>query len=243
MKLELPILESGHINRCFHMRYSKSYSTCFLHSNNDKAAFVTTAHSLSGVEAGDRIMIRSNSEWIPFEISEIVIDKLQDIAVFTLNMFKISALWHEPQTEMFLAQPVVYLGFPHSLSGDYPGQMDMATPLAKTANFSGNINIGGANLMVLDGVNNPGFSGGPIFHNQAISDDPKIGIVGIVHGYRYEQEEQGRVYRKSGTDGKDTVPTEYFVRLNSGMILASPRRYIDDLFEKLPQGLVVAKAE
>lgn len=212
-----------------------------MHSIESKAAFVTAAHSLKGIEGGDNIMIRSNSAWRSFEVSEIKIDSKQDIAVFALKKFVLSELWVEPDIQMFLAHPVVYLGFPHSLSGDYPGQLDMATPLAKVAHFSGSIDVNGANLIVLDGINNPGFSGGPIFHLQAVSEEPQVGLVGMVHGYRYEQEEQGRVYKKTGRSGEVVSPTEYFVKLNSGMILASARRHIDSLLMSLPHGLAVAK--
>ncbi len=236
----LPALRDNHVGRCFHLRYVNSFATAFLHSCDDKVAFVTAAHAIAGASVGDNLHLRLKNGWASLEITELETDQRQDIAAFSLKGFITTGSWKEPKIALLLAQPVVYLGFPHSMSGDYPGQAEWVTPLAKVAHFSGNVQIREASLMVLDGLNNPGFSGGPIFHQPYGVDSPTVGLVGMVHGFKFEQEQQGQVYRSTGVDGRASEPERgLFVRLNSGMILASSRVHIDRLLSKLEAGLVI----
>lgn len=241
--LTFPELHSGHIGRCFSLRYGDSSGTAFLHSFEGKVAFVTAAHVVGNLAVGDSIWLRGKDNWSTFKVAEIKTDDCQDVCVFSIEKFWVSAPWKEPEIEMLLAQPLVYLGFPHSLCGDYPGQTELVTPLAKVAHFSGNILINDAELMVLDGINNPGFSGGPVFHLQAGANKPEIAVVGIIHGFKHEQEQIGQVYRKIGEDGDMVEPIRgQFVKLNSGMILASSRRHFEKLFEDLEVGLEIVPA-
>lgn len=240
MPLELPVLNSGHINRCFQIRYTENYATTFLHSFDGKVAFVTVAHAVRGAHPGDNFWLGKAKGWTTFQVEYIEFDDVHDIAIFTIKGFSVSNSWQEPEVAMMLAHPLIYLGFPHRLYGDYPGQSEFVTPLAKTAHFSGNTTIRDADLMILDGLNNPGFSGAPIFHKQCGKDKPDVSLVGMIHGFRYEQEELGRVFRRTGPDGKTIEPTDdLLVRLNSGIILASHRRHIEDLFCRINGGLKV----
>ena len=94
--------------------------------------------------------------------------------------------------------------------------------------------------MVLDGVNNPGFSGGPTFHQQYNEDNPAVDVVGMIKGFRFEKEKLGQVFTRSGPVGKSVQPErDLFVRTNSGMIYACRRRHIEELFGRLNHGLYV----
>lgn len=240
MPLELPILNTGHVQRCFQICFNSNYATTFLHSSDGKIVFVTVAHAVEGAQSGDNFLLRQDQGWATFEVKHIEVDNVNDIAIYTLRDFIVSNLWQEPEVMMMLAHPLVYLGFPHRLHSDYPAQNEFVTPLAKTAHFSGNTKINGASLMILDGLNNPGFSGSPVFHKQYKNDKPEVGLVGMIHGFRYEQEEYGRVFRRAGPDGKEITPEkELFVRLNSGIILASHRKHIEDMFCRIDVGLDV----
>jgi hypothetical protein len=83
-------------------------------------------------------------------------------------------------------------------------------------------------LWILDGINNPGFSGGPVI--VGTGDDLKI--VAVISGYRMEPTEVIRGDPKVATTPADTV------NLNSGFILAYDIELALDVIKANPIGPV-----
>ena len=86
-------------------------------------------------------------------------------------------------------------------------------PLVRTAYFSGIVNLDGHDIMLLDGFNNPGYSGGPVF---TVGLDGKPALAGVISGYRFEIESHGAIYQKN-PDGQETALPDLYVKPNSGM--------------------------
>lgn len=81
-------------------------------------------------------------------------------------------------------------------------------------------------LWVLDGINNPGFSGGPVI----LGTGKDLKIVAVISGFHQEPTEVIRGDAKAGDVPKDIV------NLNSGFILAYDIFHAVDLIKKNPTG-------
>jgi hypothetical protein len=83
-----------------------------------------------------------------------------------------------------------------------------------------------AHLRILDGINNVGFSGGPVF----IGTGKDLKIVGVVSGYWLEPTEVIKGKPVPAADPKDVV------NVNTGFILAYDIKIANDLIKKNPIG-------
>lgn len=115
---------------------------------------------------------------------------------------------------------VFFLGFPYGLGiGD---EIGIQLPFVKSGIMGGSTRIENKWICwLLDGINNPGFSGGPVVHYHHASGTPSI--MGIVHGYHHE-------HIQTYLSGKPIA--ELTVPLNTGIILAWDIAYAKALMEK-----------
>lgn len=127
------------------------------------------------------------------------------------------------------SQEVYFLGFPLNLHGDVGiVNNDYPLPYVKKAIVS---MINGQNhpLLVLDGHNNIGFSGGPVVFPNPVSGRSKWVLAAVVSGYSETRE---AVYE--GTSDKET---RYTVAVNSGLIDSCPLEMALDLIKTKPIGV------
>ena len=107
-------------------------------------------------------------------------------------------------------QDVYFLGFPYDFVNNLdnlPG-LERPIPFVKKACLSG---FEAGKIMLLDGHNNPGFSGGPICFKKISPQTTTMSIAGVISGYRFSQEP---VYDLKGND------TGFYVKSNTGIIYA-----------------------
>lgn len=112
---------------------------------------------------------------------------------------------------VILGQEVYFLGFPFDyerLLVNYPNS-NSPVPFVKKATMSGMLTPA-PSLMVLDGYNNPGFSGGPVCFKR--ENDGEFSIAGVVSGYRFGR---SPVFEKGSEKELD-----YFVKENAGIVNA-----------------------
>ena len=84
-------------------------------------------------------------------------------------------------------------------------------PLIKRGMISGFINDDKARILVIDGINNPGFSGGPIVVED--NSTPNGRIVAVIRGY------QPVIKKLVDKDGKE-LDNGLFSSENSGLLIA-----------------------
>jgi len=84
-----------------------------------------------------------------------------------------------------------------------------------------------AHMWILDGINNPGFSGGPVIMNTG--NDLKI--VAVISGYTLEPTEVIRGDRKAAADAPKDI-----LQVNSGFILAYDISHAVELIKRNPTG-------
>jgi hypothetical protein len=86
-------------------------------------------------------------------------------------------------------------------------------------------------MWILDGINNPGFSGGPVI----LGTGNDLKIVAVISGYQLEPTEVIRGDPKASAGPKDTV------NVNTGFIIAYDISHAVDLIKKNPNGPVRAE--
>lgn len=104
---------------------------------------------------------------------DIVVIKLTSKISFVKN--------YETKGGFRLGQDCFFLGFPYKEKFSTKMQFGRV-PLVKKATMSGSYTINDTEIFLLDGHNNPGFSGGPVIaYNHKMS---KNVIIGVISGYR-----------------------------------------------------------
>jgi S1-C subfamily serine protease len=209
------------VSLVFNCSFSNGAGTCFCWNDSKGTFFATAAHLLRGAASGDQVRLRTADGHRNLRLTDIVFaDGGVDICVFATSNFRLR--WTAPIRDdssiiLQLGDDVLFLGFPHGLSNTVVGINHFVTPLARKATFSGEALVGNARTMILDGFNNPGYSGAPVF---AMSDEGHLVPVAVISGYRFESVSHASVFRS--VDGEEHQLPDTYVKPNSGMIYAYP---------------------
>lgn len=216
------LVKSNILQRTFRIRYGTNSGTCFTVDVDGKRYLITARHIVGQIEEPSSVEIMHDGIWKPVLV-DLVGHGADDIDVSVLapQLFGVSS----PLTisvEMFLSEAVYFLGFPYELSvsaGDM--NQDFPLPLVKKAIVSGmNMDEG---LILLDGHNNPGFSGGPVVRDVDTSQ-----VIGIVSGYRFERQ---HVMDSDGNQGS------YTYHQNTGIVHVVSSKKINELIVRNPIGI------
>lgn len=222
------------VTRVFHIMHDDQLGTCFSYDIEGKYYIITAKHLFKGAKP-DHVKIRHNNEWKNLGVSHLIFaaDGI-DIAIFTphapLDTFLTANLGLTQRLR--LGGDVYFLGFPYGLSStlteDYSAkvrQNGYPFPFVKKAIISGWDAY--KHQLYLDGINNMGFSGGPVVHMEGAIPT----ICGIISEYRTQTD-------NIVVDGKETL-FEY--KTNTGIIIANTATPIIDLIMKNPFGLDITK--
>ncbi len=196
------------LSRTFHIRYGESTGTCFTVDINNKQYFVTAKHVVEDINDGDTISIFQNGSWKNGKVELTGHSENSDVTVFSLKTFIQGNYMQNKSDGLIFGQDLYFLGFPYGLKSEV-GELnrDFPLPLIKKATLSAIIPEAG-NCLLLDGLNNPGFSGGPVIFKE--NNTNNYSICGIISGYRFELVE-------TIIDGQ---PTPIQAKTNTGIIIA-----------------------
>ncbi|RWM89150.1 MAG: hypothetical protein EOR84_25270 [Mesorhizobium sp.] len=223
-------LTSREISGVFRIRYGNSVGSGFLYHTISGCCFISAAHILNGAKNDDNVLIQRDFDWISIPLVQIEFSKRNsDVCAFSVKGFSVSNILSPYQTpSLSLGGQVRFLGFPHDLVNTYPGQ-GFPMPLVRTAHFSGVIAVDGIDVMVLDGFNNPGYSGGPVYCQDSSGGNA---LVGVVSGYRFEKSTHGKVFRRY-PDGREEEIPDIFIKPNSGMVQAVPLAAVNGVVSQM----------
>lgn len=134
--------------------------------------------------------------------------------------------WHNVGVEpdLRLGEDIRFFGFPYGLSTSRRNGT-VPVPLVKAgivSGFFGSTQLGPDSSFLIDGHNNPGFSGGPVVSIRG----GEYRVAGVVSGYLPHDEK----VRSSESDESDER-SEY-VQQNSGIMLAWNIQHVIDLIEQ-----------
>jgi len=213
---------ASHLFSCFCIKGEGGIGTAFLYQKDGLTLFVTAQHVLGRASAGGFVYLKKPSGWTKFELNGVTIHpEGQDAATFGLSNFDITIphrFTHPADGPLGLGQELKFIGFPHGLENTASSPSGFSTPLVRTAFFSGVIVDPSTHkkLLILDGLNNPGYSGGPVWAPGPTPDEPSL--LGLISGYRIEERGKSLVYEASAAGERPT--DNLFVKLNSGIIHA-----------------------
>jgi S1-C subfamily serine protease len=172
----------------FRIQYNNSTGTAFVVDVDDYQYLITARHVVSGFNnETDSIFIYNDGKWV--ELPATVIfpeDQSIDIAVLATNQ-SLSIIPPLPTTSdgSYIGSDVFFVGFPYGLSSEFLSHTGFPIPLVKKGLISGFGHQ--VKHFLLDGHNNPGFSGGPILFSKS-QNMKEFQIIGVISGYRFERE-------------------------------------------------------
>ena len=212
------MITSNVISRVFKLKYNNQTGTCFIVGDDEKQYFVTAKHVLQTrdkkavlldeLKDGGNIELFRDNKWLSTSVIKCKHSNQADISVFEKKK-KIPA--HPLPATMagiVYGQDLFFLGFPYGMASDI-GELNRNFPLPFVR--KGILSLIDMNQktkpFIIDGHNNPGFSGGPVVFKKPNSTE--FQIAGVIHGYRPEFKVENAQY----------VPIE---NTNSGMVIAYP---------------------
>lgn len=227
------VASAREIGMSYQINFLGRQGTCFASRDAQGSYFVTAAHLMKGAAAGDKVQFRRVTDWVDVGIRDIVFAAQQaDVCVFSSVNFTLTLVGEFPDSGEVGVAPggeTIFVGYPHGLTNTFPNNNGFVSALVRKAFFSGVIAVDGREVMILDGFNNPGYSGSPVY----IADGPNMLVPwAVISGYRHESAAHGGVFKKVG--GIEEQVPDVYVKANSGMIVAESWSHVTDALKLLP---------
>lgn len=204
------MITSNVIQRVFHIKYGQGTGTCFTIDYENKQYIITAKHVVLGLKNDDIVELYFNGNWTKITVKMIGHHPTADVSVFAIDTL-LNAHKMEPTSNgITYGQDTFFLGFPYQLQDEMNGQINrnFPIPLVKKATLSCITKDDTGPYFLLDGINNPGFSGGPVVFTEPNKYDFKVAA--IISGYKFNEEP---TYHQN-------QETEISVRSNTGIIIA-----------------------
>lgn len=214
------------ISRTNHIEYHGSTGTSFVFDYKDKQYFITAKHVVFSLNDNDTIGIFYQNKWNKFKVKLVGHSINSDISVFSVPEYlDKSENLIASSSDLFYSQEIFFLGFPYGLSNIIPNiNSECPTPFVKKGILSNFLIEKDFKILFLDGINNPGFSGGPIVYLDKRTNN--FNLCGIISGYRPEV--------KNITQNNLEINLQYSV--NTGIIIGYGIEEVIKLIEKNPVG-------
>ncbi|MBI3769814.1 MAG: trypsin-like peptidase domain-containing protein [Deltaproteobacteria bacterium] len=225
------VVSSNALQRTFQLKYGNQTGTCFTLDVDGRQYLITAKHVVDGLKGGGDIEIRRDSQWQSLPVKAFFPSPNSvDIAVLAapLQISPSLPLPAEP-VNLFVSQDVYFLGFPYGLSMDAKNlNAGFPLPFVKRGIVAAFVAVdGGAQIIVVDGLNNSGFSGGPVVYQDVSTRELKV--AGVVSSYRFQED-------KVFEGGKETT---FSVRSNTGLLIAYGIKKALEVIRANPVGAVI----
>lgn len=217
------------ISRVFHLKYGGGTGTCFIIEHDEKQYFVTAKHVLKDLREEDSVYLYYKNSWCQFNTKLVGHHETADISVFVIENYIMAYPMEPSSSGIVYGQDTYFLGFPYQLQDEEnsPINREFPFPLVKKATLSlMSSKDQDAPYYMLDGINNPGFSGGPVVFKNG--NEKNFKVAAVISGYRYRNE----------PTFKEDKELSITVRVNTGIIIAYEIRNAIELIEDNPIGLV-----
>ncbi|MGV0051621.1 S1 family peptidase [Mycobacterium colombiense] len=208
--------------RTFKITAGNQSATCFVISRHDRHWMITAKHFIDGAlpACGGAMTLHRHQGDVNEQVQPQRVPLTQagaDIAVFSLG---VTSLVDESMTlipsahGLVLSQQVFFLGYPLPDRVPVVGTL----PFVKSGILSQHAMINDVHVWWVDGMNNPGFSGGPVVFNEGGGIGTIWHVLGIVSGYITQE-----IAVQGGMPG--LVPT------NSGIIAVYDIKHASDAID------------
>lgn len=221
------MITSNVIHRIFRIRWGDSIGTAFTIDVDNKQYLVTAQHVVKGLHDKAQLSVFGNQNWKPLDVN-LVGHCASGIDISVLapsQQLTTAGLPIEPTAAgLIYGQEVFFLGFPYNFFVDviftdegYP------LPFVKRATAS----CFDANVLLLDGHNNPGFSGGPVVFGAP--GQMVLKVAAVISGFKAVSEP----VLNNGT------PTNLSYWHNTGIIVSYSIKYALELIQANPIGIEI----
>lgn len=217
--------------RVLMLRYAGRTATGFTLDLDARQYLITAAHVIAGMEDTGKIEIRRDEKWVEYSVKRLNVPEPADVAVLAPSVALTPSLELPTLEEASSGTDGFFLGFPYGISIPSGTTNNLyPLPFIKKAFVSGVIVTNGVQRVFLDGINNPGFSGGPVVildpRDPYPDGSPKVKVIGIISGFRNE-----RVPVRDGGNA-----TNLTVETNTGIIEAVGIRHAINAIRLNPIG-------
>jgi len=230
------VITSNVLTRVFRLKCRTKCGTCFTVDRAGRQYIVTAAHIVEGIGESDTVALLRGDTWIDVTVALVGTGGPEiDIAVLAPNV-RVSPTYEvRLGGTLLLGQDVFFLGFPYGLQTPAAFlNRGFQFPLVKKATVSSlQGQQGETQYMLLDGIINPGFSGGPVactpaglVFPQLLRNAIEFCFVGVVSGYRFEWEPTYLEEQK----------TPMAIKANTGIVIAYDIHHAIDMIDRSPIG-------
>jgi hypothetical protein len=217
--------------------------TAFTLDVDGRQYLITAKHVVTGLHDEDKIDVFMNDGWSPLNVKIFRCEDPIDIAVL-IPPHQMTVNFDLPfdKTDFIYGQDAYFLGFPYDIksagqgvNGPYPMAM------VKRGTISGTHALDESKkavVILLDGYNNPGFSGAPIVYRDLNQGGIIMKLIGVVSGFLPEvvpaMKEHDIASRDAAGDAAKEQPWRIRQRKNGSWF-----EYLDDgTFVALNTGIV-----
>lgn len=224
------MITSNIYGRVFQLKVGDSTGTIFVIEHDERQYWVTAKHVIDDWDGSSPLQIMRSDGWKTISLSLLAKHETADVAILAADFH---AAFHQADATMkhlAITQEVFFLGFPYGWAAQVPAHVnrEFPMPFVKKALVSAicPMDDGGREMLILDGHNNPGFSGGPVVYDDKWEPGQPLRIAGVVSGYRFAPES---VFGRGG-------PVDAYVKANTGLMLCETIKRVLDLIELFPHG-------
>lgn len=215
---------SQHYTRVFRIRYNERVASSFIATHENRTILITSGHIIE--ENAKYIEIYLNGEFKKIEIKCMSNGYRDNIDAAVIIFDGINDFKNKTELNiegLVVGQDVYFMGFPFDINSAFmPWAKEMPIPFVKKGIISSQDRI--TKEIYIDGINNSGFSGGPIIYYDYKMKKHKF--AGSISGFRKEH----FPVRDTNNFFKDT---NYMTEANSGIIHGVPESSIKSLIDKL----------
>lgn len=213
------------LQRTFQIRFGHSTGTCFTVDVDNRRYLVTARHLVSPTLSLGTVDILHDGKWKSLAV-ELVGHGQGPIDITVLAPQSVFGAQHSlvvTTANLQLAEDVYFLGFPYGLKADIRDlNAGFPLPLVKHAIVSAMDPKSGR--ILLDGHNNPGFSGGPVVRRW---DGHSQVVVGVVSSY---------FSKPSRVVDDSDMPGPYNYSINTGIVSVYDSRMLNEIIAANPIG-------
>jgi Trypsin-like peptidase domain len=243
------------------IRVGDQVGTAFTMDVDGRRYLVTAKHMVNNLKDEGSIDIFARGQWSGMNVKVFSCDPPIDIAVLIPRELLTHASPLETGGSVFISQDAYFLGFPFgsSVPAEDINGLNGPYPLAffKKGIVSAVVRENGVTKILLDGYNNPGFSGGPIVFHDWGQPGYMFRLLGVISGFcpdlvhvttpekikpgqDISHVDQWRIVKLKNGQTVELKDTEEEVPLNSGIVLGYGIEHAEALIRKHPIGPKVA---
>jgi len=239
-------------------------ATAFTIDVDGREYLITAKHVVANLKDDDAIYVFMNNDWSALRVKIFRCADPVDIAVLVPpRLLTVNFELPSEQSKFYIGQEAYFLGFPYGIRIDATG-INGPYPMSviKGARISGTVALDTqrkAVMILLDGYNNPGFSGGPIVYRDLNQGAVTFKLAGVVARFipevvpvmtkhnlksfseasKASKAQPWKIQQRVDGTYFEYVDSDTFVALNTGIVQGFLIQPAIDLIRQHPIGPIV----